>query len=99
MRKTEIKGLLPEPIKVANDVVYEGLFTCQDAQWTGEGSDSVVTFTITAQEIADAARANLIWTDQNVQRGLKPGVPGEHARELSLASGYPNTAFYIFDVE
>ncbi len=101
MSKKEIKGLLTEPIRVANEVIYKGLFTCQDAQWTGEGSDSVVTFTITAQEVADAARANLIWTDQNVQRGVKPGIPGDHDRdrELSLSRGYPDTDFYIFDVD
>lgn len=99
MKIKNIKGLLDTPKPTATNEIYKGRFTCHAVQWAGEGSDVLATFTITAQELTDAALNNLIWTDQDVQRGIKPGMSGQHPRELSLAGGYPDSQYYIFDVE
>lgn len=99
MRIKGIKGLLTEPRPTASGAIYKGRFTCHDVQWTGEGVDALATFTITAQELADAAQSNLVWTDQDVQRGMKPALPEMHPKELSLANGYPDPRFYIFDTQ
>jgi len=57
------------------------------------------TFTITAEELADAAANDLLWTDQDVQRGIQPGVDPPPPRELSLAEGYPDPKRYVFQTE
>ena len=89
---------LPEPKRSAGGKVYQGRFTCHDIQWTGRGSSLFGTFTITAGELADAASNGLLWTDQDVQRGIKPEC-ATNIRELSLADGYPDTSIYIFDAD
>ena len=77
---------------------YTGRFTCQGVQFTGTGEDKLATFSITARELADAADGNLIWTDQDVQRGIRPEIRNAK-REISLGLGYPDPAEYIFDRE
>lgn len=77
---------------------YSGRFTCQGMQFTGTGEDTLGTFTITARELADAADGNLLWTDQNVQRGIRPEAKGAK-RELSLSEGYPKPTEYIFNAD
>ena len=72
-----------------------GRFTCEDVQWTGSGGDLLATFTITARELLDAAESNLLWTDQDVQRGIKP-ERDDAPKQLSLAQGYPDPDKYIF---
>jgi hypothetical protein len=47
------------------------------------------TFTVTAN--------GLLWTDQDVQRGIRPDLQTSPPRELSLANGYPDSTKYIFD--
>jgi len=54
---------------------------------------------MTAEQLADAAENRLLWTDQEVQRGWKPELDPRPVRELALADGYPNPAFYIFDAK
>ena len=98
MKTEEIKGFINSPKVTATEVIYKGRFTCHAVQWAGEGSEALATFTITAEEVADAAASNLIWTDQDVQRGIKPDLIKPQSRELSLANGYPDPQFYIFDV-
>ena len=97
MTIVKIDGFLPEAKKTANQRVYTGRFTCPDVQWTGSGSDLMATFTITAEELADAAESSLIWTDQDVQRGISPGVEPMPPREISLQAGYPDRRKYIFN--
>jgi hypothetical protein len=91
-----IPGFRNSPKKNAKGAIYQGLFTCPDVQWTGAGSDAMATFTITADEIADAAQAQLLWTDQDVQRGIQPGVSPQPPKELTLAAGYPDPTKYVF---
>jgi hypothetical protein len=93
-----IKGFLNKAKKNASGSVYKGRFTCNDVQWTGEGSEALITFTITAQEIADAAENHLLWTDQDVQRGVLPGLTISPPRILPLSEGYPDPRHYVFNV-
>src|SRR5437773_12570489 len=92
----EIPGFLSRPKKGATGDTYRGRHTCSDVQWTGEGSDAFATFTLTAEELAGAAESGLIWTDQDVQRGIVPGLPQAPPKELNLADGYPNWSLDIF---
>ena len=96
---THISGFLTDPKRNAAKQIYRGKFTCPNVQKTGDGPDSVVTFTITAEELADAAEAGLIWTDQDVQRGIVPGSDEQTPRQISLADGYPEAGKYIFSAE
>lgn len=99
MADVQIAGMLAEPRRNAQGAVYRGRFTCPDVQWTGTGDDLFATFTITAGELADAAASNMLWTDQDVQRGIQPAAVPRPPRELSLADGYPEPSRYIFDGE
>ena len=97
--KIPIEGFLKEPRVRATGEPYPGRFACEEVQWTITGNDVLSTFTMTAREITDASEGRLLWTDQDVQRGIKPGLPHAVPRELPLADGYPNPAEYIFDVQ
>lgn len=97
MTSATIRGFLHAPKLTAAGDPRSGRFVCHDVQWTGEGEDRFATFTLTAEEIAEAAEGSLLWTDQDVQRGIKPDVDQAAARELSLADGYPNDRTYVFD--
>jgi len=99
MDVTKIKGFLKAAHVVAGNRQYTGRFTCHNVQWAGEGEGALATFTITAAELADAAESSLLWTDQDVQRGMRPDVSPRPARELSVGAGYPDTRSYIFDAD
>ena len=95
----KVSGFRKTPKKTAHGGLYRGRFACQDVQWTGQTSDLFATFTITAEELADAAESRLLWTDQDVQRGIQPENEPRPDKELCLADGYPDTTKYIFDSE
>ena len=97
MSVPKIAGFLQKPKQTAQKAVYRGRFVCPDVQWTDSGNQIFCTFTVTAAQIADAAASGLLWTDQDVQRGILPGVIPKPPRELSLAAGYPDTKSYVFD--
>lgn len=90
-------GFLKHPPLTASKKAQQGRFVCSDIQWTGDGDDILGTFTITARELLAAADSNLLWTDQDVQRGVKPECPNAPT-ELSLAQGYPDDR-YVFIIE
>ena len=69
-----IEGFLKKPKHSAGGRIYRGRFTFPGIQWTGDGADALVTFTITAEELADIAESRLLWTDQDVQRGIRPEI-------------------------
>lgn len=96
-QKFNVAGFLSGPKQSAKGKKYTGRFVCPDVQWVGSGRDLLATFTITAEQIADAAASNILWTDQDVQRGIQPAAYPVPARELSLAEGYPDPKKYIFD--
>jgi hypothetical protein len=93
-----VDGLLSKPKTDTRGRIYRGRFTCPDVQWTQSSNDLLATFTITADELADAAESGLLWTDQDVQRGIQPGIEPVPPRELCLAAGFPDTA-YVFDAK
>jgi hypothetical protein len=97
MQTIEIQGFLKKPKLTASGKPYGGRFTCYDVQWTGEGREALITFTVTAEEIAAAAESRLLWTDQDVQRGIQPGLTNRPPRELPLSDGYPDSKLYVFD--
>jgi hypothetical protein len=97
MRAIEIEGFLKSPKRTASRDIFAGRFTCHAVQWTGEGRDLLTTFTITAEELAAAAESRILWTDQDVQRGIRPDLEERPPRLLPLADGYPNPQLYIFD--
>lgn len=97
MKKADIEGFLNKAKTIASGASYQGRFTCHDVQWIGKGRDALVTFTITADELAAAAESRLLWTDQDVQRGIQPGLRSPPPRELPLCDGYPDAQLYIFD--
>jgi len=99
MNSPHVQGFLKEPKANASGGVYRGRFTCDEVQWTGNNSDLLATFTITAEELAGAAEGRLLWTDQDVQRGIVPGLSIQPPKELSLANGYPDAQLYIFDAK
>jgi hypothetical protein len=92
----KISGLLKNPKKTAGGKIYRGRFQCPDVQWTDSSSGPMGTFTVTADQLADAAANGLLWTDQDVQRGIRPDLQTSPPRELSLANGYPDSTKYIF---
>lgn len=93
-----VDGFLRLPkMHASGKTIYKGRFTCNEVQWTGKDPDILATFTITAEELADSALGSLLWTDQDVQRGIQPGLTISPPRELSLSEGYPKQEFYIFD--
>ena len=96
-----IPGFRRKAKRTAGGALYRGRFTCHEVQWTGthQRNDVLATFTITAEELADAAANGLLWTDQDVQRGILPGVEPRPGKELSVADGYPDPKGYIFDAK
>jgi len=92
-----ISGFISKAKLTASNSVFSGRFVCSNVQWTDESENSWLTFTITAEELFSAVESNLIWTDQDVQRGIKPDFIGTPPKEVSLANGYPDKNIYIFD--
>lgn len=97
--KMKIVGFLKEAKQNASGATYRGRLTCPNVQWTYSGDNPFCTFTITAGEIADAASSQMLWTDQDVQRGIQPSAALDTDRELSLSQGYPAPEKYVFDRE
>lgn len=94
-----IQGFRDQPERNASGSVYTGRLCCDDVQVTGEGHEVLVTFTITVRQLIDAARTEMLWTDQDVQRGVKPEVTIKVDKELSLSKGYPPSDVYVFNAE
>lgn len=99
MPNPNIPGFRDLPERTASGAVYAGRLTCDDVQITGEGPDAIATFTVTARQLVDAAKTEILWTDQDVQRGVRPEVTNKVDKELSLSKGYPASDVYVFNAE
>jgi DNA-sulfur modification-associated len=99
MTRPNISGFRDSPQTVASGAPYAGRLCCDDVQFTGDGGDAIATFTITVRQLVDAAESSMLWTDQDMQRGIKPEVASKVDRELSLARGYPDSKTYVFNAE
>lgn len=97
MATPNISGFRDLPQTVASGAAYGGRLCCDDVQFTGDGSDAIATFTITVRQLVDAAESSMLWTDQDMQRGIRPEVASKVDRELSLARGYPDSKTYVFN--
>ncbi len=90
-------GFLQRPKRRASGGTFQGRLALHEVQWTGQGRDQLATFTVTAEELTAAAENRLLWTDQDVQRGIQPHAVPRPPRELAVADGYPDPSLYIFD--
>lgn len=99
MGHPSIHGFRDSPETNPSGSIYSGRLCCDDVQITGTGTEAIATFTITARQLMDAAVAEMLWTDQDVQRGVRPEVAGKVVRELSLSKGYPDTGTYVFNAD
>ncbi|QSB01765.1 hypothetical protein JWZ98_02025 [Methylomonas sp. EFPC1] len=97
MSEPNISGFRDQPERNASGSVYTGRLCCDDVQVTGEGAEALVTFTVTVRQLIDAAKTEMLWTDQDVQRGVKPEITSKVSKELSLSKGYPDSDIYIFN--
>ena len=96
MTEPDIEGFLAKPVMTANGSVYAGRLSFDDVQFTGRGKDAIATFTITVRQLLDAADSGFLWTDQDVQRGVRPEISAKVPRELAVREGYPDPKIYIF---
>jgi hypothetical protein len=99
MPNPNIPGFRDHPERTASGAVYTGRMCCDDVQITGDGPDLIATFTVTARQLIDAAKTEMLWTDQDVQRGVRPEVTTKVEKELSLSRGYPSSSIYVFNEE
>jgi hypothetical protein len=95
-----VPDILPKPLERRAGGVYTGRFQIANPQWMLNPDDLHATAALTVRDIATAADNGLIWTDQLVQRGIKPEAEGGQPDvELSLAAGYPDSSVYVFESE
>lgn len=99
MPNPNIAGFRNNPELTASGAVYAGRLCCDDVQITGDGPDVIATFTVTARQLVDAAKTEMLWTDQDVQRGVRPEVTAKVEKELSLSKGYPSPTIYVFNTD
>jgi len=99
MPNPNVAGFRDQPERTASGAVYTGRLCCDDVQITGDGPDVIATFTVTARQLVDAAKTEMLWTDQDVQRGVRPEVTSKVEKELSLSKGYPSPDTYVFNSE
>lgn len=99
MPTPNIAGFRDQPERTASGAVYTGRLCCDDVQITGDGIDAIATFTVTARQLVDAAKTEMLWTDQDVQRGVRPEITAKVEKELSLSKGYPPSETYVFNAE
>lgn len=99
MPNPNVIGFRDNPELTASGDIYAGRLCCDDVQITGAGSDLIATFTVTVRQLVDAAKTEMLWTDQDVQRGIRPEVTTKVENELSLSKGYPTKSVYVFNDE
>jgi hypothetical protein len=96
----EVPDILPEPLRRREGGVYAGRFQVTSPQWILNPDDLHATAALTVRDIATAVDNRLVWTDQVVQRGIKPEAEGSSPPvELCLVDGYPDSTIYVFDPE
>ena len=93
---TAIEGIRAEPVRRRGGTLYEGRYTVRDPLVVLNPDDVHATASLSIREIVDAVEGNLVWTDQLVQRGVKPGRELEADVELPVAAGYADTDLYVF---
>lgn len=74
-----------------------GILTLPEVRWAANGPDVVGTCVLTVAQIESASETRVLWTDQNVQRGVRPELDPPPSALLPLAEGYPDPTKYVFD--
>src|ERR1700722_2332375 len=92
----QIPDLLPQPQTRRGGGFYHGRLDVARPLWVLNPDDLHATASLSIRDIATAAEGGLIWTDQVVQRGVRPENQGEAPVDLSLADGYPDSSVYVF---
>lgn len=92
----QVPELLREPLRRRGGGVYTGRFQVRAPKWLDNPDDLHATAALSVRDIVTAAENRLIWTDQVVQRGIKPGREKEASVELCLDDGYPDSSLYQF---
>jgi DNA-sulfur modification-associated len=92
----QVPDLLREPLVRRGGGIYRGRFEVARPLWVLNPDDMHATASLSIRDIATAAEGGLIWTDQVVQRGVRPENQSEAPVELSLADGYPDSSVYVF---
>src|SRR5205809_6895571 len=87
-----VPDLLPDPLERRGGGIYRGRFQVPDPQWLLNPDDLHATAALTARDIVTAVENRLVWTDQLVQRGIRPERETEAKVELCLADGYPDSS-------
>lgn len=92
----QIPDLLKEPLTRRGGGIYRGRLDVANPQWVLNPDDLHATASVSIRDIANAGEGGLIWTDQVVQRGVRPERTEGAAVELSLADGFPDDKTYVF---
>jgi hypothetical protein len=92
-----VPDLLPTPLERRGGGVYRGRLDIAHPLWVLNPDDLHATASISIRDIATAAENGLIWTDQVVQRGVRPERQEDVPVQLSLADGYPDSGSYVFN--
>jgi hypothetical protein len=77
-----VPDLLPEPLPRRGGGIYRGRFQVPNPQCLLNPDDLHATVPLTARDIVTAIENRLVWTDQLVQRGVRPEKEGEALVEL-----------------
>lgn len=88
--KLGIEGMRSEPPLTASGGIDPGRFTLFDVQTTVHAGEAVLTCVVTARQVATAVSNRILWTDQNVQRGVRPEVEPPPPTLLPVGDGYPD---------
>jgi hypothetical protein len=91
-----IPDLLPEPLTRRGGGIYRGRFQVPSIQWLLNPDDLHATAALSVRDIVTAIENRLVWTDQLVQRGIRPEKEGLAPVELCVADGYPPPDSYVF---
>jgi DNA-sulfur modification-associated len=94
-----IPDLRDAPLLRRSGEPYKGRFQIRNPQWIVNKDDLHATVSASIRDIVTAAENGLIWTDQTVQRGVKPEREGQVPVELPLSEGFPDPKSYIFSAE
>jgi len=88
---------MPDGRRAADGSLDPGVLTLPEIQWASNGSDVAGTCVLTVAQLEAASEARVLWTDQDVQRGVRPEIDPPPPALLPLAEGYPDATQYIFD--
>ena len=92
-----IDGVRTTGRAAADGSLDPGVLTLPEVRWAANGPDVVGTCVLTVAQIEAASETRVLWTDQNVQRGVRPELDPPPPALVPLADGYPDPTKYVFD--